>query len=173
MRWVLAWLLCLGTAQAGITNIVAESGRAYVVTPFTMGMPAYIDRAYPYTYSDAPGWMAGHETIRTANDDKTSTSPTFLTLTLDEQVVVYVGYDVRLTTIPSWLQAWHATAFTVSTNDTSFRVFHKTFLPGTVVLGGNEGSGEESMYVVAIFPFQGTSAPAPPTITSIDIVSVN
>jgi hypothetical protein len=129
------------------TYTLVNSGEA-------VGKAAYSDRGY--TYTSVPASIASFPFIRTANDDKNVTLSEFLYFDLGAPADVFVVYDSRATTLPTWLGdgSWADTGetVTISSGDT-FRVFKKHYIGGTVVLGGNKaggGSGAGNNYTVFI-----------------------
>jgi Big-like domain-containing protein/fibronectin type III domain protein len=148
-----------------ISNLTVASGQSYLVP--TSGLQAggtvYIDRAY--TFTTVPSSVQGAAYIRTANNDKSATTSTFLTFTVNQPVSVSVAHDVRLTPKPSWLTSFTDTGTNLVTSDTTLRLFVRSFPAGTITLGGNAGSGG-SMYSVVVKPDGGTPADTTaPTVT--------
>nr|HPI74536.1 Ig-like domain-containing protein [bacterium] len=121
----------------------------------------YIDRSY--TLRTFPAALAGQSRIVTANNDKYATDAAFLTFRVRKHVHVYVAYDRDVTTPPFWLQPWTRTDWLVETSDSPFICYKKYFPPGIITLGGNEGVGSNSMYLVFITPAEDAMPPAPPT----------
>jgi len=142
-----------------ISNIVAESGEQYTVEngQLANGELVYIDRSY--IFQSVPTDLVGVSYIKTANDDKNSTSDTFLSFDVGQNVTVYVSHDVRIMTKPNWLSTFVDTGWDLVTNDTAFDVYGKDFVAGAVILGGNKAEDDpgNSMYSVAI----ATSDPDP------------
>jgi len=148
--------LVLQTNQALVTIDTVSTGKAYDTTTAAAGETLFIDRNY--TITSLSSSFAGGTLIRTANDDKHSTSSNLLEFTLSRTATVHVVYDDRITGAPAWLSGW-----TLSANDSlasttypnSTRIYSKTFGAGPVTLGGNAGSpvvppvsGSFSNYVV-------------------------
>ena len=80
----------------------------------------------------------------TKDDDNNNTSDSFLQFTIPQSSTVYVAYDSRASSIPTWLSGFTKTALAISVSDTAldhFDVYSKSFSPGSVVLGGNMASG--------------------------------
>ncbi len=134
-----------------VSGLSVESGESYQVVDggLTNGALTYIDRGY--TFSSTPGSLEGATYIKTANDDKASSSGTFLSFTVDEDVTVYVAHDDRISSRPSWLtSSFSDTGDNLVTTDTTLSIFESNFLAGVVTLGGNEGDGDSSMYSVIV-----------------------
>ena len=131
-----------------ISNLTVASGRTYeiIYNGVQNGALVYIDRTY--TYSTIPTSLQGTTYIKTANDDKASSSASFLTFEVNQDVTVYVAHDDRITTKPSWLASFTDTGDNLVTTDTTLSVFASNYLAGTITLGGNEGG--YSMYTVVI-----------------------
>jgi fibronectin type 3 domain-containing protein len=145
-----------------INNLtVASSGNYEIIeNGLQNGALVYIDRSF--TYTAAPSLLQGATYIKTANDDKGSSDPSFLTFEVNQDVTVYVAHDDRITTKPSWMVSFTDTGDDLVTTDSILSIFAKDFPPGTITLGGNEGSGN-SMYTVVIIG-QGSSSTPPDTI---------
>lgn len=127
-------------ANAGVGDTNQPS---YEWGKLTLGSMVYIDR--DFTYISVPSAYSGLNYLRTANDDKNASGNQFLSFDLSEAGTVYVGYDIRNTTLPAWLQTWADTGDRLVTTDTTFKLYKKEFTAGTVYLGGNEFGN--SMYV--------------------------
>jgi len=147
-----------------VSNLKAESGRAYVTASLQPGQPSYTDRAFVFT--KVPAALAGEEIIRTANEDDASRGNSFLTFDLALASTVYVAHDVRVKQRPEWLQAFADSDLTVATSDTQFRLWSKDFTPGMVTLGGNIGvhAGPKANYFVVIQPKPLPPPAAPATV---------
>jgi hypothetical protein len=119
-----------------ITNILVSTGKSYQKAELESGEQIYIDRRFKFT--SVPAGYVGAEFIRTANSDKGVKASDFLTFTLTADSTVYVLYDNRVKSLPSWLgSSWTLTRDTIRTSDGKRRVYRKEFAAGTVVLGGN------------------------------------
>ena len=106
----------------------------------------YIDRTY--TISDLPAAFVGLEFLRTGNDDKSQSANPFISFTINEPKAVFVAYDTRTTTLPTWLQSWEKTSVEINSTDVPALLYRKNFDAGTVNLGGNEYGN--SMYIVVL-----------------------
>ncbi|MFQ5965361.1 MAG: fibronectin type III domain-containing protein [Candidatus Scalinduaceae bacterium] len=151
-------------AQLIISNLTVASGKPYEVVQSGIhnGELVYIDRTY--TYSNVPTLIEGAIYIKTANGDKASTSSSFITFEVNQDVTVYIAHDDRITTKPSWMTSFTDTGDDLVIAARTHSIWKKDFTTSTITLGGNEGGGN-SMYTVIIVG-QGTgSAPdtTPPT----------
>ena len=109
-----------------------------------VGNQYYLDRTY--TLTSIPSALAGENIlwIMTKDDDNNNTSDSFLQFTIPQSSTVYVAYDSRASSIPTWLSGFTKTALAIGVSDTAldhFDVYSKSFSPGSVVLGGNMASG--------------------------------
>ncbi|WP_162054270.1 InlB B-repeat-containing protein [Pontibacter pamirensis] len=135
-----------------ISDITASSGKAYTETQLAVGVNHYTDRTYQVT--SLPSSLAGTSLIRTANDDKKSTSTNLLSFNLSQNATVYVAYDPRASALPSWLSGWQKLTDRVGVNDAKIgymELYSKTFPAGTVTLGGNlqsPAAGAQNNYFV-------------------------
>ena len=141
-------------SQLIVSNLTVASGKAYqVVNGLAVGDPVYIDRGY--TYTGVPAIIQGQTYIQTANNDKNRTEANFLTFSVNQGVTVYVAYDSRATSLPSWLSGWANTGSSFSNTDVLLNLYAKDFVAGTIALGGNMATGAigaRSNYSVAIVP---------------------
>jgi len=121
----------------------------------------YIDRTTPgqHTLVDVPAAYECSQWIKTANDDKNVSTASHLGFNLSQASSVFVAYDTRATSEPSWL----ATGFTptgeiadVADPDKTqeFRLLRRDFPTGAVTLGGNNQpvTGAGSNYLVFARP---------------------
>ncbi|WP_345161065.1 InlB B-repeat-containing protein [Pontibacter saemangeumensis] len=142
-----------------VSNLAATTGRSYILADLVVGALHYTDRTYKIT--SVPASLDKAKLIRTANDDKRNTSSSLLSFTLSQQATVYIAYDPRATSLPSWLSGWQKLADRVGVNDSKIsymQLYSKSFPAGTVSLGGNMQSpaaGAENNYFVAV---QGTAS---------------
>lgn len=89
--------------------------------------------------------------IVTANNDKVSEGPTFLTFKINVDATVFVMYDSRVPQKPGWLSDYVQTREVMNTSDgVAYQVYMKEVTAGTVTLGGNTSAGLYSMYGVAV-----------------------
>ena len=115
-----------------------------------VGELVYIDRSYVFTV--IPSALVGLDYLQTANNDKRGTDSNSISFDINKPATVFVAFDHRIS-VPVWLSSWSATGLIVNTSDSWFNVFSKDFAAGSVILGGNNGSGE-SMYSVMIKEIQ-------------------
>jgi hypothetical protein len=134
------------TGELVISNL---SRPDYRVDVLHAGKELYIDRTYTW---GNPGAYDGLKYILTANDDKSSTGASFLSFVVNQDVVVYVGYDSRQSTAPAWMSEWMLTGDAIATTDsgTRRRLYAREFSAGMVVLGGNRPPNAGSMYNVIV-----------------------
>jgi hypothetical protein len=124
----------------------------------------YIDRTF--TITNIPSSCQNLLWIKTANDDKTSTGTFSLTFDVNQPVTVYIAYDQRISSLPTWLANWNDEGQLIQTSDTTLNLYSKNFPQGQIALGGNYGSSNDSMYAVLIKSsgqVGDTIPPAPPT----------
>ncbi|MBI2049589.1 LamG domain-containing protein [Candidatus Roizmanbacteria bacterium] len=137
-----------------ITNIIVASGKIYTVgyNSLVSGALVYTDRTYTYT-SYIPATLLGKTYIKTANNDKYDKKSDFLSFNVNRNVKVYVAYDARAKSLPTWLSSWTNENEFIGTTDVSHDLYSKTFPAGTIILGGNlapEANGAESTYTVIV-----------------------
>jgi putative membrane-bound dehydrogenase-like protein len=134
-------------------NLSAESKRPYSAGLLRTGQPVYTDRSY--ALRKVPEALNGATILRTANADDASRGESFFTFDLALDTTVLVAHDVRIKNRPAWLQAFADTDLTVTTDDTTFRLWSKDFPAGRVTLGGNlpeRATGPKANYFVVLQP---------------------
>ena len=133
-----------------ISSVSSAGNGSYVKgSSFSTGNKYYTDRSYVVT--SLPAYLSGAEYIKTANDDKASGNANFLSFTLSRSAEVYVIYDSRATSVPSWLSSYTKKSEQVGTTDVPMDVYVKTLSDGSYTLGGNlsgGASGASSNYFV-------------------------
>ncbi len=127
----------------------------YTKDTLSVGSSYYLDRSY--TIASQPAGFENFQAILTRNDDKNLTDAVHIQFSLPTSSNVYVAYDRRATTLPTWLQSFTATGQQIfSAGDVSmdyFNVYKKSLPPSVVTLGGNKccgGVGASSNYIVYV-----------------------
>ena len=139
-------------SAALVSNITASSGRSYALAELAVGAKIYTDRTYEVT--SVPSLLTGSSLVRTANDDKRSTASALLSFELSQSATVYVAYDPRAGSLPTWLSGWQKLTDRVGVNDSKISymdLYSKSFAAGAVSLGGNlqsPAAGAETNYFV-------------------------
>ncbi|MCH2130672.1 MAG: chitobiase/beta-hexosaminidase C-terminal domain-containing protein [Pirellulaceae bacterium] len=139
--------------RTGLLDIRAESDETYVAVyqGLVEGARVYSDR--PYHFERIPKVLAGFTTIRCANNDSESRGQEFLRFESVVPITVYLGYDLRVSQRPNWLDGFMRTPLRIKTNDTEFEVYRRDYAAGVVTLGGNatvQANVGKSNYIVAI-----------------------
>jgi hypothetical protein len=123
-----------------------STSRPYSLATSAQGRLPYVDRSYTITTNLAalvPS-LSGRILLRTHEDDKNVSSSSHVTITLDNTSDVYVFFDSRATTPPTWLTAdWTALPshnVTISPG-LLMNAWRRQNLTGSVTLGGNAASG--------------------------------
>ncbi|MFH1377354.1 MAG: nucleoside hydrolase-like domain-containing protein, partial [Planctomycetota bacterium] len=147
-----------------VSVVNVKSGKSYQIDTLSVGKTCYIDRAF--TFNAVPSAYVGLKYIRSANDDKSSTVLDFLTLSVNQDVTVFVAFDARSVPPVGWLQSWTATGDSIGTTDVSRIVYSKPYPAGQIVLGGNKPSAAGSMYNVIIRGEGGVSPNVPPVVNA-------
>jgi len=115
----------------------------------TVGAVQYTDRTY--TFSSVPALVQSATYIRTANNDKLATGSSFLRFSVNQDCVVYVAMDNRLGPA-SWMGGFADSGRDLAAGGETYRLYSKACAAGPVVLGGNEGVSQSSMYGVVLVP---------------------
>ncbi|MFQ5598288.1 MAG: fibronectin type III domain-containing protein, partial [Nitrospiria bacterium] len=156
-----------------ITNLSAGSGKSYQVIKngLSNGALVYIDRTY--LYAGVPSFLNGATYIQTANDDKSAGGSSFVSFDVDQDAVVFIAFDDRITPKPSWLLSFIDIGLDVTINDKTHSLLSKTFPAGSISLGGNEGGVNRKMYTITVVgKGAGASDTTPPVISAATAVGM-
>ncbi|MCF8038225.1 MAG: fibronectin type III domain-containing protein [Desulfohalobiaceae bacterium] len=161
------------TSSNGTVEITVNQPSGYSVTDLQEGIEYYNDRTYTLLTLPQSMTDGNEQLIVTSNDDKDETSETFLEFTLSNQATVYVAFDSRAASLPTWLETgFTPTDMTLDVSDSymgHFNVYEATYGAETVQLGGNAASGEDgsgSNYIVIVEP--NSSSGTEPSTTDSD-----
>jgi hypothetical protein len=157
----------------GISNLTVASGETYEIVENGLqnGAVVYIDRGH--TYSTVPTWLQGTTYINTANKDKTSSAASFISFDVNQDVIVYVAHDDRITMKPSWMTPFTDIGDDLIINGDNHSIFASNYLTGTITLGGNKGVSKSSMYTVIIVGQGNGSSNSAPVLDPITDITVN
>jgi K319L-like, PKD domain/Fibronectin type III domain len=126
----------------------------YSTAEVMAGDTYYVDESF--TVLSVPAEYRGATWVLTAGGDAGNTSANRLRFTVDRDVVVFVGYDVRAGSAPDWLtQDFVPTGEGPTTTNAAspFTMWARDFPAGEIDLGGNAAagaSGASSNYVVLV-----------------------
>lgn len=156
------------TQSTGI--IVANIDRnGYSLTTLKIKDTYYSDRSY--IIESVPKELEKAYWIKTANDDRSNSSESFLTFDLKDDAKIYIGYDSRATEVPNWLKKNFTRTnkqIGVSEYAEHLIVWEKDCVKNTITLGGNVAQGAygaESMYVVLV---KANNVEQPPELENTD-----
>ncbi len=147
------------SSAEGAGSIAELRPANYGLTPLTVGVRYYVDRAY--TLASFPSVLDGGVLVQTANDDKLARDEVFLSFRLARAATIYVGFDRRAQRVPYWLDEWEAVDGRVQVEGDAMRFFElyrREFPAGRVELGGNSAAGADwgdegmSHYIVVLTP---------------------
>ncbi|WDP90753.1 MAG: fibronectin type III domain-containing protein [Desulfobacter sp.] len=139
-----------------ISNLSVATGKSYnVSTGLDNGTTSYIDRSY--TYSNVPDILKNSNYIQPANNDKNEKQDTFLSFSVSKSAIVYIAFDSRATTPPTWLKNYTDTGMEIVSADVPMKIYSKETAIGDVVLGGNEVGF--NMYTVIVSEAESVSLP--------------
>ena len=144
-----------------ISNISVGSGKQYQVFNMAATEKMYIDRRYKF-FEPIPPQVAGMETIRTANNDKFSSTSTsgFLTFEVNQPVEVFILYtNINTTLEADWLMeenGWVLMPITVPTNllngEANRLIRRKGFPVGKIELPGKRQYLQPQQHVSCCHP---------------------
>jgi len=149
-----------------VSDLRAESGRAYATASLQIGQPTYTDRTYKFTA--VPDALRGALMVRTANEDDRSQGQRFLTFDLAMESTVIVAHDTRLRERPAWLMAFQDTDQKIASEDSSFHLWSKDFPAGPVVLGGNSAGTQQHGFANYLVIVQPKPLSPPATVTTME-----
>ena len=134
-------------------------------TTLSNGMEYYTDR--DYTLTSVPSAYVGMEAILTPNDGRDYTAPSdYLKFEMPYDGNVYVAYDSRATSLPTWMSGFSDTGDRIYTSlgtQPYLKIFSRPYSSGDCVnLGCNKASGFVGGTVSNFLVFYGTGG-VPPT----------
>jgi len=155
--------LVAAVAPSGLTHAQSpfriervSSNQRYQIRELKPYAFAYVDREYVFTR--IPSCLQHQAYVVTANSDKFSRGNTFLAITSQVHVTVYVGYDTRYRdSVPEWLQQRFqpvpnlnmAIGNPNSPGDlVTYQFYRGRFAPGIIELGGNLAASERRNYAM-------------------------
>lgn len=108
------------------------------------GAAYYTDRDYRLTA--VPSQYIGMKMIKTPNEDRNLTTQTgYLTFEMLSAGTVYVAYDSRANSLPTWMSGFTYTGENIYTSLSTqpyLRIYSKSFVAGACVdLGANKAAG--------------------------------
>ncbi len=107
----------------------------------------YGDRTF--TYTTLPDELIGAEMLVTACDAKYYDYD-LATFTAGADMILYVAFDVRVATLPSWMSGWTDTGLQfASSNEVTFAVYSKEVSSGEAVTLGTNGQSASCINYVA------------------------
>ncbi len=127
---------------------------------FVSGDLLYGDR--PVTAVQLPSEIENAEALITACDAKNAAGD-LAKFTAGADIKVYIAFDSRVTTLPSWVSDWTATGLSFQNNNSvTYNLYMKEFTEGAeIILGQNGQSSGCVNYMVAVTAVE--EAPEPTT----------
>ena len=119
----------------------------YRIDKLRPGKPLYIDQSA--FYLAVPADYLELDYLLTAESHAAADDAEWISIVTNSDVIVFVGYDARISNLPQWLRGWSVTGDQWKTSETLLNVFRRSFPAGMVTLGGNN-SAQHSMYTVAL-----------------------
>ncbi|TWR28871.1 hypothetical protein FPZ43_11410 [Mucilaginibacter pallidiroseus] len=130
------------------TNLIGYSSVKPQTSRLVTDATYYTDRNYKI--KTLPSYLIKSSFIKVANDDKTNKLNTYLSFTLNRATTVFIAYDPRAKTLPTWLQGFTKVKETLGTDDpklATMDLYKKDFAAGKVNIGGNlSGSATGALY---------------------------
>ena len=120
----------------------------FEISTMAIGAYYYTDRDYMIT-GGVPSWMLGRMLIRPPNDDRFNEAASgYIRFTNTVDWWVYVLFDSRSSSIPTWLNGWELRSEKITTSLATqpyLKMYRKMFDAGQCVdLGGNYGPGSST-----------------------------
>ncbi|MEO7960977.1 MAG: T9SS type A sorting domain-containing protein, partial [Ginsengibacter sp.] len=138
-----------------ISGISSKTGRTYTASILKTGAQVYTDRNYQA--ATLPAFLNNAPFIESPNDDRNNSSKSVFSFDLGQQTTVYVAYDSKAGTLPSWLKGWQLVqGQQILLNDPSsskLNLYQAVFSPGKLTFGGNlakPAKGAQVNYFVII-----------------------
>lgn len=139
-----------GTLIKNLTPAANEYSSLWAIdSSLAVGNRVYTDR--DVTYAELPEKLIGAETIVTPCDGK-KVEADLATFTANDDITVYIAFDSRVTSVPSWLSGWNNTSLTAKNNsDVVYNIYSKDFKSGEqVILHSNEQTIACTGYTVLV-----------------------
>jgi len=135
-----------------VVNDQATARYWSIASNLQVGDQQYGDRAYAIV--KMPAALAGSDWIRTSMDGKNFTGDVLLSFKVTADADVYIAYDDRVITKPSWFKGWVDTGEDLVNSEatpTVYSIYKKSFpANSTVVLGPNGQSRTCGQYMVIV-----------------------
>ena len=151
------YMVFYGTGGGGTTTTGCGLDGKFEESMMTVGAHLYTDRNYYFT-GGVPDWMLGRTFIQAPNNERNNKATSgYVRFTNPISFWVYVLFDSRSSSIPSWLSGWELRSqYRITTSLSTqpyLKVYRKMYNAGACVsLGGNYGPGASkeirSNYVV-------------------------
>ena len=143
-----------------IKSISTKSDKPYQKMQDFGDVKCYTDANY--TIYEYPSQLKGAEYIMTPNRDKGSTRGDLLTMNLSQTADVYVAFDRRIETVPSWIRGYYSDTrqHVRTTAGAIMRLYKKRANAGNVVFGGAGASGSNTTNYIVIVKGVGASGSA-------------
>lgn len=138
--------------EVGVSNLVvldtANSADWSVRSNLQVGDVQYGDRGW--LLSQVPARLAGATWVRTANDSRTFTGNPTVRFNVTQSADVYVAFESRSGSLPSWMSSWADTGmqvrsveqiFGTTLTTRTYKVYTKRFPAGVVSLGNPFSGG--------------------------------
>ena len=130
----------------------------------TAGMKYYTDR--DYTLTSVPSVYTGMDTIITPNDERNmTTTSNYMTFAMPNDGTVYVAYDSRAISEPSWMNGFIDTGDIIKTSlssQPSLKIYSKNYKAGDCVnFGANKAQGFVGSTVSNYIVFYGKGGGVP------------
>ncbi|MGN0604967.1 MAG: dockerin type I domain-containing protein [Oscillospiraceae bacterium] len=105
------------------------------------------------SFSEIPAKYMGSELVLTPCDAKNSDKQQ-AEITASENIVVYAGFDSRISTVPSWVKDWNKETSVIKTsNGVTFEIYSKKLnADEKLILGANGQSSGVMNYIVFALP---------------------
>ncbi len=130
--------------------------RRYTPRTFSEGSQYLSDRAY--TITSMPAYLQGCQGIQTAASDTGVTAEAWIDFDVDRTADVYVAYDHRATSRPTWMSGYSLVDEVIGVSDSSqghAKLYRRAVPVSEIVLGANMASGADgalSNYFVLVAP---------------------
>ena len=160
-----------GTLIVDLTVTDATASVWDLDTDIQVGDAVFGDREV--TWTSLPAQVTGSEMILTACDAKSSTGDVLATFTAGADMIVYIGLDSRVESVPAWMADYQAAGLTAENSTyVQFLLYQKNVKAGdTVALGANgQSAGCVNYTVFAALPLADVNADA--SFDTLDVVAL-
>ena len=102
-----------------------------------------------FWYLNMPPHLEGTMSLKTAYKYNEKISDSLMTLDVNQDITIVVGWDEQIPELPKWLKQWQCLNFAMNDNQgKSYELYFRHFPEGGIILGGNMRNSDEIVYIL-------------------------